>query len=90
MNYEAVRGRRAQTHSRVARESIPLTERLGYSPAEFAGLFGRSPTWGYRQVYAGRVKPITDCGRMIIPRAEVDSILARHRQYDPKGGGAVV
>jgi hypothetical protein len=36
---------RAQTQSRVAREPVPLTERLGYSPAEFAAFFGRSPTW---------------------------------------------
>jgi hypothetical protein len=46
MDHNAVRGQRAQTHSRVAREPIPLNERLGYSPAEFASLFGRSPTWG--------------------------------------------
>jgi hypothetical protein len=76
-------GQRAQTQSRVARESIPLTERLGYSPAEFAAFFGRSPTWGYRQIYAGRVKPIADCGRIIIPRAEIESVLARRREYNP-------
>jgi hypothetical protein len=80
-------GQRAQTQSRVAREPIHLNERLGYSPAEFAALFGRSPTWGYRQIYAGRVKPVTDCGRMIIPREEVDSVLARRAEYNPKQGG---
>src|SRR5436190_9363125 len=77
---------RAQTQSRVAREPLPLTERLGYSPAEFAALFGRSPTWGYRQIYAGRVKPVADCGRLIIPRAEVESVLARRRDYNPREG----
>ena len=80
-------GQRAQTQSRVAREQIPLNERLGYSPAEFAALFGRSPTWGYRQIYAGRVKPVADCGRMIIPREEVDSVLARRAEYNPNQGG---
>lgn len=74
---------RAQTQSRVAREPIPLNERLGYSPSEFAALFGRSPTWGYRQIYAGRVKPIADCGRIIIPRAEIELVLARRREYNP-------
>jgi hypothetical protein len=44
MNYEAVRGQRAQTQSRVAREPIPLEKRVAYSPAEFAALCGRSPT----------------------------------------------
>jgi len=87
MNYEAVHGKRAQTQSRVAREAIPLSERIGYSLAEFAALFGRSPTWGYRQIYAGRVKPVADCGRIIIPRTEVDSVLARRRGYDPTQGG---
>ena len=80
----AGRGQRAQTQSRVAREPIPLSERLGYSPAEFGGLFGRSATWGYRQIYAGRVKPIFDCGRMLVPRSEADSFLARRGEYNPK------
>ena len=80
-------GKRAQPQSRVAREPIPLSEQLGYSAAEFAALFGRSPTWAYRQIYAGRIKPIADCGRLLIPNAEVDSILARRREYNPTQGG---
>jgi hypothetical protein len=80
----AGRGQRAQTQSRAAREPISLSERLGYSPAEFGGLFGRSATWGYRQIYAGRVKPISDCGRILVPRSEVDSFLARRGEYNPK------
>jgi hypothetical protein len=80
----ADRGQRTQPQSRAARKLIPLSERLGYSPAEFGGLFGRSPTWGYRQIYAGRVKPISDCGRILVPRSEVDSFLARSGEYNPK------
>ena len=80
-------GQRAQTHSRIAREPIPLTQRFGYSAAEFAALFGRSPTWAYRQIYAGRVRPIADCGRLLIPHTEVDSILARRREYNPTQEG---
>jgi hypothetical protein len=68
----------------AAREQIPFANRLGYSAAEFAGLFGRSATWGYRQIYAGRVKPISDCGRILVPRSEVDSFLARRSEYNPK------
>ena len=78
---------RAQTQSRAAREAIPLTQRFGYSAAEFAALFGRSATWAYRQIYAGRVRPIADCGRLLIPHTEVDSILARRREYNPTQGG---
>jgi len=82
-------GQRAQTQSRVARKPIPLGERAAFSPAEFAALCGRSPTWGYRQIYAGRIKPISDCGRLLIPRSEIDSLLARKVEYNPApvGGG---
>jgi len=75
---------RAQTQSRAAREQIPLTQRFGYSPAEFAAAFGRSPTWGYRQIYARRIKPISDCGRMMITRSEIDRFLARASEYNPE------
>jgi hypothetical protein len=77
-------GQRAQTQLRAAREPIPLTERLAFSASEFASLFGRSATWGYRQIYSGRVKPILDCGRILVPRSEVDSLLARRGEYNPK------
>src|SRR6478736_6283641 len=83
MSYQAVHGQWAQTRSRVARKLVPLAERAAFSPAEFAALCGRSPTWGYRQIYAGRIKPISDCGRLLIPRLEVDSFLARKAEYNP-------
>jgi hypothetical protein len=62
---------------------VPLSERAAFSPAEFAALCGRSPTWAYRQIYAGRIMPISDCGRLLIPRSEVDSFLARKAEYNP-------
>ena len=82
-------GQRAQSLSAVARELIPFTERVALSPAEFAALCGRSPTWAYRLLYAGRVKAIADCGRLLIPRSEVGSFLARKAEYNPvRNGGA--
>jgi len=89
MHKKGTYGQRAQTQSRVAREQIPLEKRAAYSPTEFAALFGRSPTWGYRQIYAARIKPISDCGWLLIPREEVDSFLARRAEYNPVtiGGG---
>jgi len=70
VQYKTEHGQRAQTQSRAARKPIPLSEPLGYSAAEFATLFGRSSTWAYRQIYAGRIKPISDCapGGRFIPR----------------------
>jgi hypothetical protein len=89
MTNSASYGQRAQTLWGVAREPIPLTERAAFSPAEFAALCGRSPTWAYRQIYAGRIKPISDCGRLLIPRSEVDLFLARKVEYNPATiGGA--
>jgi hypothetical protein len=75
----------AQTETHFDGKAIPLDKRVAYSPAEFAALFGRSPTWGYRQIYAARIKPISDCGWLLIPRSEVDSFLARKAQYNPGG-----
>jgi hypothetical protein len=83
MQEKTVHGQRAQTHSRVARKPIGLNKRVAYSPGEFAALFGRSATWGYRQIYAGRVRPIADCGRLLVPHAELDAILARRCEYNP-------
>ena len=49
---------------------------------EFAKLFGKSQTWGYRQIYGGKVKAITEHGRILIPAAEVDAILKTAGVYD--------
>ena len=57
-------------------------ERVACSPGEFATLFGKSQTWGYRQIYAGKVKTITDHGRILIPAAEVDAILKAAGVYN--------
>ena len=57
-------------------------ERMAYSPKEFAALFGKSQTWGYRQIYAGKVKAITEHGRILIPAAEVEAILKTAGIYD--------
>jgi helix-turn-helix protein len=71
----------AQTLGGDTREPLSLNERVAFSPAEFAALCGRSPTWAYRQIYARRIKPISDCGRLLIPRSELESFLARKADY---------
>jgi hypothetical protein len=63
---------------------IPLAERAGLSPSEFSLLFGKQKVWGYRQIYQGRVKTITEFGRMLIPRSEVERILATAAPYNGK------
>jgi hypothetical protein len=59
-----------------------LDKRMAYSPGEFAALFGKQQTWGYRQLYRGTVKAITQCGRIMIPRSEVDRLLGSAKKYD--------
>jgi hypothetical protein len=84
VNENESHSQRAQTQSRAVREQIAVNDRLGFSPAEFAALFGRSPTYGYRQLYLGRVKAISDAGRILIPRSEVERFLARAAEYNPQ------
>jgi hypothetical protein len=57
-------------------------QRVAYSPGEFATMFGKSQTWGYRQIYAGKVTTITQHGRILIPAAEVERILAEAGIYN--------
>lgn len=65
-----------------------LDDRLAVSPTEFAKLFGHHPVWGYRQIYEGRIKVLSECGRLLIPRAEIDAFLARVGTYNGKAGKA--
>lgn len=63
--------------------SIPLSERAALTPAEFAAYFGHEQTWAYRQVYAGRVKIISDMGKMMIPRSELERVQGLSKTYAP-------
>ena len=76
----------AQYHPRHSqrKSSVPLAERAGLSPSEFALLVGKQKVWGYRQIYQRRVKAITEFGRLLIPRSEVDRILATAAPYNGK------
>ena len=59
-------------------------EKVALTPEEFAALFGKSQTWGYRQLYAGKVKAIKDYGRLMIPVAEVERVLSEAGLYAPQ------
>jgi hypothetical protein len=59
-----------------------MKEPVAFSPREFAALFGKEQTWGYRQIYGGKVKTITDYGRILIPASEVERILGKAGIYN--------
>ena len=57
-------------------------ERVALSPREFAELFGKEQTWGYRQIYSGKVTTITEYGRILIPASEVERILGEAAKFN--------
>lgn len=59
-------------------------QRLGYSPAQFARACGKHPSWGYRALYANKVKAVTNLGRILIPASEVERVMATAQPYNPK------
>lgn len=56
-------------------------DKVTYTPAEFAEVFGKERTWAYRQLYAGKVQAITELGRTMIPKGEVDRLLKEAGRY---------
>ena len=60
------------------------TKRAAYSPAEFAASCGRHPGWAYRLLYGGKIRALTDLGRILIPASELERVLATATPYNPK------
>jgi len=84
-------GQPAQTRSRTARKPkrkpivlSELRERLAFSPRESGAVVGKSATYIYRMIYAGKLKPIADCGRLMISRDELQRFLSRGSEYNPQ------
>jgi hypothetical protein len=59
------------------------TYRVAYSTAEFAASFGRDPSWAYRLLYGGKIRAITELGRILIPASELERVLSLAGPYDP-------
>jgi len=60
------------------------TDRAAYSPAEFAATCGRHASWAYRLLYGGKIRAITELGRILIPATELQRVLGLAQRYDPK------
>jgi hypothetical protein len=50
-------------------------DRVAYTVAEFASLFGRRRGWAYRLIEEGKIHVVTGYGHKMIPAAEVSRIL---------------
>lgn len=62
-----------------------MPEKIAYTVPEFAALFGKERTWGYRQTYAGKVNTITMFGTIMVPVAEVERIMSEASRYGVSG-----
>jgi hypothetical protein len=60
------------------------TKRAAYSPKEFAASCGRHPSWAYRLLYGGKIRALTDLGRILIPASELERVLATATPYNPQ------
>jgi hypothetical protein len=88
MTTQVVDHKQAQADTPPARTQkknpVPLSERLAYTPAEFASLFGKHPVWAYRRLYAGDIKALANVGNLMIPRTEVERLLNSASVFDGK------
>lgn len=66
------------------RQQNLATNRAAFSPSEFAAACGRHRTWTYRHLYSGKLKAVTVLGRILIPKSELDRLMATAETYNPK------
>jgi hypothetical protein len=66
----------------ASQDAINKSQRYALNPKEFAGLFGKSATWTYRQLYAGKIVCIEGCGTVMIPQTEADRLCNEAKRYE--------
>jgi hypothetical protein len=66
------------------RTQTQSSHRAAYSPKEFAASCGRHPSWAYRLLYGGKIRAISELGRLLIPASELQRVLNLAQPYDPK------
>ena len=71
-------------HQQAGAATPANRSRAAYSPSEFAASCGRHPSWAYRLLYGGKIKALTDLGRILIPASELERVLATATPYNPQ------
>ena len=59
------------------KNKVTLEDKLAFTPAEVAGMFGRHYTWTYRQLYRGNMHALEGSERLLIPRSEIERFLSK-------------
>jgi len=67
-----------------------VKHQVAFTIPEASLLCGKSPTWGYRRVYAGEWRVTNQDGRLLVPRSELEHFLAGATAYNPQNGGELV
>jgi hypothetical protein len=69
-------------------------QQAAYTVAQFARLFGKEKTWGYRMLYANMVKVLppeaTRSGEFMVPHSEVERLLSGAVPYSDEIAGKAV
>ena len=62
-----------------------ISHQLAFSPAEAAICCGKSASWAYRLIYAGKLRVLNaEEGRLLIPRSEIERFLSGADKYAPQ------
>lgn len=64
-----------------------VSGRHSYSPEEFASLHGKSKTWAYRLMYAGKIRVIKGAGTIRIPLTEAERFCQNVEVYQGRVAG---
>jgi len=59
-------------------------KREAYRVSEVAKLFGVNVVTVYRKIYGGELKVLNSFGRIMIPRAEIQKLIAKPVVYTPR------
>jgi len=68
----------------MRQDQTQSTHRAVLSPREFAASCGRHASWAYRLLYSGKIRALTDLGRILIPASELERVLSLAQPYNPK------
>jgi len=72
----------ADQNAEIEKAGARANERLAYTPAEFAAMFGKSKTWTYRLLYAGKIRRIKGAPSVLIPHSELQLFVGQTIRHE--------